>query len=137
MRYLRSLLAFSIWVLASCDRSAAPTALDGYWVHVRAAEEPPGFGLGIVFTTSDGEISGSGTWQGEAGPSGTLTAIGGIEHGTVTLDLTFTQVLNGVPQQGSFVEHFVGTFTSYDDLEGTTTQNGQTGMLHLHRSAGP
>lgn len=133
MRISRCFLALLIWVLASCDRSTSPKVLEGFWEYVRAPGDPPVLTLGIVFTTSDGTISGTGTWQGEAGPSGTVTAAGAISRATVAFDLTFTQVLNGVPQQNPFVEHFVGRFTSNDDLEGTTTLNGATGALHLHR----
>jgi hypothetical protein len=66
-------------------------------------------------------------------PSGTVTARGTIARATVTLDLTFAKVLNGVPQPNPFVEHFVARFTSSDDLEGMTTLNGATGVRHLHR----
>jgi len=137
MRYARCFLALAVWVLASCGDSSAPKALDGYWVHVLAPDEPPGFSLGIVFVTTNGTVTGTGGWQGEAMPGGTVTATGTIERGTVALDLTFTQVLSGVPQPNPFVEHFVGTFTTRNDLEGSTTGDGLQGVLHLRRSPGP
>ena len=136
MRLSRCFLALLIWVLASCDRSTSPKLLDGFWEYVRAPG-PAVLTLGIVFSTSGGEIGGAGTWQGEAGPSGTVTATGAIARDAVTLDLTFTRVLDGVPQPNPFVEHFIGRFTSSDDLEGVTTLNGLQGTLHLHRRSGP
>jgi hypothetical protein len=137
MRYARCLLALAIWLLASCSDGTPPNALSGYWVHVRTADEPPGYSLGLAFTTTNGTVAGAGGWQGEAMPGGTVTASGAIERGTVTLDLTFTHSLAGGAQLDSFVEHFVGSFTSRDDLEGSTTANGLQGVLHLRRSPGP
>ena len=136
MRLSRCFLALLIWVLASCERSTSPKLLDGFWEYVRAPGDPAVLILGIDFTTSAGEIGGTGTWQGEAGPSGTVMATGAIARDAVTLDLTFTKVLNGVPQPNPFVEHFIGRFTSNDDLEGVTMLNGLQGALHLHRRSG-
>jgi hypothetical protein len=138
MRYARCLLALVIWILASCSGSLTDNRLlDGDWVHVRGADEPPGFSLNIVFATSGNAVSGTGTWQGEAMPGGTVSATGDISRSHVTLDFAFTQVINGVAQQGHFVEHFVGAFTSGQDLEGTMTLDGMQSDFHLHRNTAP
>ena len=138
MRRARCLLALLVWALASCDHSTAPPVLDGLWVHVPSQDQPPGLSLGVVFSTTNGEVTGSGGWQGEAMPPGTVTATGQIDRSTVTLDFTFIQLASdGTTQVGSFAEHFVGSFTSRDDLVGTTTVNGVQGVLHLRHDTAP
>jgi hypothetical protein len=136
MRHARCLLALAVWTLASCNGATVPTnSLDGHWV---AVDELPGFGLSLVFATTNGAISGSGTWAGEAIVGGDVMATGVIERGNVTLDLTYNHVYEGAPIGDTFTKHFAGRLTSHDNLEGTVSTNGlDAGTLHLRRSPGP
>ena len=137
MKHSGYLLFLALCALPSCnnDSGVQPTLLNGAWLSV---EQPPGFSIGFVLTTNGSSISGAGNWTGEAIAGGTVSVVGEFGHGNVSLDLTFKHVVNGVPQdQGQFIEHFTGAFTSHDDLEGTSTLNGQPSPLHLHRASVP
>jgi hypothetical protein len=86
----------------------------------------------VLLSLNGSTITGAGTWHGEAGPSGSLAATGHVAGAQITLDLAFIQLLNGV-EQGRSTETFVGRLTSPSDLEGTTTNGGLTGTLHLRK----
>jgi hypothetical protein len=90
----------------------------------------------MLLTANGSSISGTGSWHGEAGPSGSIAATGHIGGDQVTLEMALIQLVNGV-EQGRTTEQFVGRLTSRTDLEGTTTVNGLTGTLHLRRSITP
>ena len=133
------LVIFSAVILAACGRATAElhsTAdqLNGTWARVPFEGAPPGSGLTLELTTNGSSISGTGSWHGEAGPSGSIAATGHlVGDDQVTLDITLIQLVNGV-EQGRSTEQFVGHLTSRTDLEGTTTVNGLTGTLHLRKS---
>ena len=137
---MRLILAFlSVLILAACGRATSelhPSAdqLNGTWARVPFEGEPPGSGLTLELTMNGSSISGTGSWHGEAGPSGSITATGHIGGDQVTLDMALIQLVNGV-EQGRVTEQFAGRLTSRTDLEGTTTVNGLTGTLHLRKSA--
>lgn len=136
MKYTRYFSALALALLASCtgDLSLAPGALNGRWV---AVDELPGMSLHIILLTTNGTVSGSGSWTGEAILGGDVTATGQVSGRNVTLDLTFDHRDNGVPVGTPFTEHFTGVFTSNNDIQGTTTQDGSPGTLHLQRLTGP
>jgi hypothetical protein len=123
-------------MLASCGAglSLGPDALNGRWV---AVDEPPGMSLHIILLSNNGSVTGSGSWTGEAIVGGDVTATGQVSGRDVVLDLTFDHVENGVPIGTPFTEHLEGVFTSNNDIEGTTTQDGAQGKLHLQRLTGP
>lgn len=136
MRNTRYLSALLLVLAASCSDgfSLAPDALNGRWV---AVDEMPGMSLHIILLTNNGSVTGSGSWTGEAILGGDVTATGQVSGRNVALDLTFDHRSNGVPVGTSFVEHFVGVFTSANDIAGTTTEDTVQGTLHLQRLTGP
>jgi hypothetical protein len=128
-------LSFLIVLLAACSNDAAsrptPAVLDGSWHHMRAADEPPGFLRQFTLTLSGTTLSGTGTWQGEAGPQGTLSVTGTVNGDDIQLDLAFTVTLPQ-PSQG-FVQHFDGRLSTATDMVGTITTNGQSVAEHFSR----
>jgi hypothetical protein len=136
MKHMRHLAALALALLASCGDglSLGPDALNGRWV---AVDEAPGMSLHIILLAHSGSVTGSGDWTGEAILGGDVTATGQVNGRFVALDLTFEHLNNGVPTGTPFTEHFAGAFTSNSDIEGTTTQNGLQGQLHLRRLTGP
>ena len=120
MRIL-ALLTFAAATMApSCaGRVTSPAALAGQWSHVRGDNEPPGFFRQFTLTVADTTLTGSGTWQGEAGPSGPLDVTGVVSGGAVHLDFVF-HTTSPSPGQ-SFTGHFDGQPTSPNDLVGTLT----------------
>jgi hypothetical protein len=136
MRHKHVLLAFAVLVLASCSDglSLGPNAVNGRWV---AVDELPGFSIHLILIEQSGSISGSGSWTGEAIVGGDVTATGQRAGRDVVLDLTFDHLDNGVPVGTPSTQHFAGAFTSVNDIEGITTQNGIQGKLHLQRLTGP
>jgi hypothetical protein len=86
----------------------------------------------MLLSVNGSTITGAGTWHGEAGPSGSIATTGHLAGGQITLDIAFIQLVNGV-EQGRSTETFIGRLTSRTDLEGTTTNSGLTGTLHLRK----
>jgi hypothetical protein len=138
MKHTHYLLALALALLtaSSCSDGLqlGPDAVDGRWV---AVDEMPGMSLHLILIVQNGSISGSGSWTGEAILGGDVTATGQSAGRDVVLDLTFEHLDNGVPTGTPFTEHFAGAFTSANDIEGTTTENGVPGTLHLQRLTGP
>jgi hypothetical protein len=137
MKPTRYLAAFALALLAACGGdglSLGPDALNGRWV---AVDQAPGMSLHIILLTHNDAVTGSGDWTGEAILGGDVTTTGQVSGRFVSLDLTFEHLDNGVPTGTPFTEHFDGAFTSKNDIQGTTTQNGSQGRLHLQRLTGP
>ena len=136
MKRTSYLAVLALALLSSCGDglSLGPDAINGRWV---AVDEAPGMSLHIILLTRDDAVTGSGDWTGEAILGGDVTATGQVSGRLVALDLTFEHLNNGVPTGTSFTEHFAGAFTSNNDIEGTTTQDGLQGQLHLRRLTGP
>ena len=97
----------------------APSTLAGQWTHVRAANEPPGFFRSFTLTVADTTLSGSGTFQGEAGPSGTMSVSGGVTNGRVHLGFVFHQTMPSAAPD--YTGSFDGRLSSANDLIGTIT----------------
>ena len=93
--------------------------------------------LHLILLAENGGVSGSGSWTGEAILGGDVTATGQTAGRDVELDLTFEHLYNGVPTGTPFTKHFAGVFTSANDIQGTTTEDGIQGTLHLQRLTGP
>jgi hypothetical protein len=72
-------------------------------------------------TSTGSTVSGSGSYAGEAGPSGTLAVTGTVDGITVHLDLTFNQQVPRV--EPAAIEHFDGQFTSANVMEGSITSD--------------
>jgi hypothetical protein len=136
MKRTRYLATLGLALLSACGDSLSlgPDALTGRWV---AVNEAPGMSLHIILITRNDSVTGSGDWTGEAILGGDVTATGQVSGRFVSLDLTFDHLYNGVPTGTPFTEHFDGAFTSTNDIEGTTTQDGSQGQLHLQRLTGP
>jgi hypothetical protein len=137
MRPLLVLLA-CVTLAASCKDGGtaglrpSPELLNGTWVTVPLENGPPGSGFSMLLSLNGSTIAGAGAWHGEAGPSGSIAATGHLAGTQITLDIAFIQLVNGV-EQGRSTERFVGQLTSRSDLEGTTTNSGLTGTLHLRK----
>ena len=136
MRPLLVLLACV--TLVSCNDTGStglrpsPELLNGTWVTVPLENAPAGSGFSMLLSVNGSTIAGAGAWHGEAGPSGSIAATGHLAGAQITLDIAFIQLVNGV-EQGRSTETFVGHLTSRSDLEGTTTNGGLTGTLHLRK----
>jgi hypothetical protein len=135
MRYFALLALAAVAMGVACPKNANtdPGALAGTWRHVRGASEPPGFFRQFTLTASDTVLTGSGTWQGEAGPSGALDVSGYTSAGVVHLDFVFhTSVpAAAAPYRG----HFDGRLTSATDLTGTITMgSGSPAPEHFAKS---
>src|SRR6476646_11618197 len=136
MKRTRYIAMLALALLSSCGDglSLGPNALDGRWF---AVDEAPGMSLHLILLTHSNSVTGSGDWTGEAILGGDVTATGQVNGRFVALDLTFEHLINGVPTGMPFTEHFAGAFTSNNDIEGTSTQNGSQGQLHLRRLTRP
>src|SRR4029077_7946654 len=137
MKRTRYVATLGLALLSACggDRlSLGPDALNCRWV---AVNEAPGMSLHLLLVTQNESVTGSGDWTGEAILGGDVKAAGQVTGRFVSLDLAFEPLDNGIATGTPFAEHFDGAFTSNNDIEGTTTQNGSQGQLHLQRLTGP
>jgi hypothetical protein len=133
MRSVRLVLLLAL-VAVGCSGAepfTGPASINGRWA------EPfsfPGSFLGFDLTSTGSTVSGTGNYAGEAGPFGTLSVAGTVDGIAVHLDLTFTEQ---APRAGhTMIEHFDGTFTSFDVIEGsiaTDTPGQVPGQISYHR----
>ena len=93
--------------------------------------------LHLILLETNGTVTASGSWTGEAILGGDVTGTGQVSGRDVVLDLTFDHLDNGVPVGNSFTEQFAGAFTTTNDLVGTVTESGSQRPLHLQRLNGP
>jgi hypothetical protein len=106
----------------ACSNSLSPYGdLQGTWAQ---QESLPGFSLVITLSQSGDVVAGSGTYAGEAGPSGAVTVRGDvhapIDRGagatTISLFLTFTQSL---PSSGGVeMKSFAGRLLDASHMTG-------------------
>lgn len=137
MKRSRYVAILGLALLSACGGdglSLGPDALNGRWV---AVDQGPGMSLHLILLTQNDAVTGVGDWTGEAILGGDVKTAGQVNGRFVSLDLVFEHLDNGVPTGTPFSEHFDGAFTSNNDIEGTTTQNGSQGRLHLQRLTGP
>lgn len=114
MRYsVRSLVsvALAAGVLACSSESLTQSEsiavrLAGTW---SAAFDIPGNSLILLLSAHDATVTGTGTFAGEAGPSGTLTVDGKVTGATIDLDMLY--------DSGQRM-HFRGDLTALDHLNG-------------------
>ena len=109
MRLVMSVLFLGA-VLIGCSGSTGltPTVV-GKWSEV---EHIPGNSVEITLTTSGSNVSGSGTWCGEAMGCGPLTVSGAVNGGAIHLDIAYS---NGL------IEHFDGRISLSSTLDGSAT----------------
>ena len=99
------------------DPNVIARELPGTWSRIIA----PGSSTVLQLTVHDPTITGTGTFAGEAGPSGTLSVSGKIATGDfgpfVNIDFA---------QDNGPVGHFAGRLTAADKLDGSVwyTANG-------------
>jgi hypothetical protein len=79
------------------------SAVSGSWVRV---EQHPGNSFEMKLVATGSSLSGTGSFQGEAGPGGTMTVEGNVTKGIVSLDFTLSAELT----DGTLVRtmHFTG-----------------------------
>jgi hypothetical protein len=80
--------------------------LAGTW---SAAFDTPGNSLILSLSAHDSTVTGTGTFAGEAGPSGTLTGDGKVTGTTIDLDMLY---------DSGHQMHFRGNLTGFDHLSG-------------------
>lgn len=120
---MRARSVCAIVALAFTGCSASLTGLfsvDGSWAEV---ETIPGNALQMTLTSSGSRVTGSGTYAGEAGPSGTVAVTGSTSGNSVHLDLVLAQ---STPASGPITrESFDGKVTA-TQLRGTMTFQSST-----------
>ena len=119
----RALLAAATAILPACFLSTDPAdvELSGCWA---AVFNIPGAGQTINITESGSTLTGAGSYQIEAGPSGDLTASGTRTGATFTLTLTFdygrVEPLGATIQSGSRFDAY--PLNAAGERQGTPTQ---------------
>ena len=123
---MRRLLAGVLLIAAvACDRATAPvpdSRIGGFW---SLDGNIPGSSTVVRLTLADdGTLTGTGTWQGEAGPNGSVSATGTIHDGQVALDLTYTYAPAFGGGQGR-TSHFEGSLKTETQLSGSFILSGE------------
>lgn len=113
MGCVKSVLLIAV-ALCACSDTLGPGIIAGKWTEDFTV---PGNSLEMDLSYSDGKVSGTGSWCGEAAPCGILSVTGTVGE-NVQLDLTFTQTLPPTTLPPS-VQHFEGRFSSWRALHGT------------------
>jgi hypothetical protein len=124
-----ALLALLSLAGVSCSaptESLGADTLTGTWLH---PFDLPGFSDVLVLEVHDGVVTGTGTWAGEAGPSGTSAVAGTATGDQVRIDITRTQ---RQPQPGApRTDHFEGRIVSSSQVTGTLVQ-GDVGVPYVY-----
>jgi hypothetical protein len=109
--------AFALAASTACSNSvdlADPNViareLSGTWSRIIA----PGSSTVLQLTVHDSTIAGTGTFAGEAGPSGTLSVTGKITTGDLGPFVNIDFVQDNGP-----IGHFTGTLTAANTLYGS------------------
>jgi hypothetical protein len=117
MRAVLSVLLSAIVV--GCSNAVSPTLINGTWA--RDFGGIPGNSFEMNLAASGSNVSGAGTWSGEACCSGTLTVTGTIEsNGAVHLD--FTQTITAPASGATILSHFDGTIV-FSQMRGKLLQH--------------
>jgi hypothetical protein len=127
MAYSRHLvMALALVASTACSNSVdlsdpkvIAVELRGTWSRVFDA---PGNSTVLQLSVSASTITGTGTFAGEAGPSGTLTVTGQIATGQPA----GTLVEIDFAQSDGFVGHFTGTLDAADSLSGSVWYSSAT-----------
>ncbi len=106
---MRSVLSVLLLVVvgSGCSDSMSGGNVAGNW---QQAETVPGNSLSVNLIQRGAEVSGDGTWCGEALRCGTLTVSGTASATIVHLDITLDSGL---------IEHFEGRLRTFQSLEGS------------------
>ena len=114
MRSFPRICLVLLTLVCGCAASPAEAAssVAGSWV---MRQSIPGNSFAMTLVANDTHLSGIGTFQGEAGPSGSLVVTGEVVGDQIALDF----VLNTeIPFQSSREAHFVGHLV-FGELHGT------------------
>jgi hypothetical protein len=127
MRLLMSVLVLAV-TASGCSGSVDPQLLDGVWSQDFVVA---GSGQDMTLSLSGSNVSGTGSWCGEAIGCATTTVAGTISMNKVHLVTTFS---NGR------VQTFDGHLVSANSLTGSTVENSAAGMQlpyaqSFHRAA--
>jgi len=95
--------------VSACSSTLDPAMLAGKWSQV---EQIAGNSLEMTLTTSGSNVSGSGSWCGEAFRCGTLTVSGTVNGDAMHLDIAYD---SGV------IDHFDGRFSLLGTLDGSAS----------------
>lgn len=121
------------WALAACDGhplAPTPALLDGTWATLG---EVPGSSEIWSLAAQGTDITGTGTWSGEACCAGTLAIVGTIRGDSVHLDLTFSATVSAQPR-ADFHKHFDGVLESLSVLRGMASfDDGASGIQRLQK----
>lgn len=114
MRPVLSVLLLA--VVVGCSNVVSPTLINGKWARDFAGI--PGNAFEMTLTASGSNVSGTGTWSGEACCAGTLTVTGTINsNGAIQLDFIET-IISPPPGGATFPSHFDGRIV-FNQLKGT------------------
>ncbi|MGH7605189.1 MAG: hypothetical protein ACRENK_14500 [Gemmatimonadaceae bacterium] len=118
MRSVMSVLLL-VAVAGGCSSDVlGPKQVDGVWTQDFSEA---GSSLAMNLVSNGSTISGAGNWCGEAIGCGNVAVTGSVNGNAVHLDLTLTQQ---APQTGPpGVEHFDGTLTLVNTLDGTLSSD--------------
>ena len=109
----RSSVILILLLILGCGDGLGPAAdLSGTWA---ATYSFPGSSLVLTLTQVGASITGTGTYQMEAGPGGTLQVVGTYHRPSFKLTLHFDgaqdQAYVGTVQDGSHITGALGTFS--------------------------
>ena len=93
----------------------------------------PGNGMGWTLNDVSGNVTGTGTFTGEAGPFGTLAISGMVTNDTLRLSIIYKYDPATFPGLHGDTAQFVGVLTSHDEMTGTYTRLGTSGPFHMVR----
>ncbi|MEP6990811.1 MAG: hypothetical protein ABJA80_07785 [bacterium] len=124
----RTLVVAALASIAACSATTAPIGpalagdLQGQWA---AKQTFPGNSLVFALHAADSTVAGTGTFSGEAGPSGTVFVDGSVSGGTVTLHFAYTAT---VPVLSNSTARFIGTLDADGRLVGSMKYGPDAGM---------
>lgn len=134
-------LVTAIALSVSCSNSDAtspPPAVDhdavGSWVQDNHGSIFPGSSFTVMLIESSGQVTGTGTFAGEAGPFGTLSVSGTVANKALALRIVSQVDPQVFPGLGPDTEQYVGMLIDRDHIAGQVTRGGTTSAFDLVRA---
>jgi hypothetical protein len=132
MRLRDMLLGCALALVAGCDHAAAPLppAVDhdaqGSWGQDTHGVITPGNSFVMALTESDGAITGTGSFTGEAGPYGGVQVTGTVHADSVKLQIVFTAEPTIFPNLPPATTQFAGFLVNKNQVKGQLTRSDAT-----------